>query len=131
MSAILSQANTYLIRKEFVKLDSCLSIVSQCPDLSYRNHLKMLDIKLLCSLSVASSIESLKEDCKYYINYAVKESDLDWKTIARAYNRIGENELAEQALTRYIKYVDGNKDESYYYLFGIGSASSRRMYGSL
>lgn len=125
MSAILSQANTYLIRKEFVKLNSCLSIVSQCPDLSYRNHLKMLDIKLLYSLSVASSIESLKEDCKYYINYAVKESDLDWKTIALAYNRIGENELAEQALTRYIKYVDGNKDESYYYLL----ASVQRAQG--
>lgn len=119
MSAILSQANTYLIREEFAKLDSCLFIVNQYPDLSYRNHLKMLDIKLLYSLSAGSSIESLKEDCENYIAYAIKESDLDWKTIARVYNRIGENESAEKALERYIMLVDDNHDESYYYLLAL------------
>ena len=85
VSAILSQANTYLILRDYHKLDSCLSIVNQHPDLSYHNHLKMLDIKLLYSLNANSSIEVLKSDCEKYINYARSESDLDWKIIAQVY----------------------------------------------
>lgn len=116
VSAILSQANTYLILRDYHKLDSCLSIVNQHPDLSYHNHLKMLDIKLLYSLNANSSIEVLKSDCEKYINYARSESDLDWKIIAQVYLKIGDADLSEDALCRYLQNGGNINDESYYYL---------------
>lgn len=116
VSAILSQANTYLILRDYHKLDSCLSIVNQHPDLSYHNHLKMLDIKLLYSLNVNSSIEVLKSDCEKYINYARSESDLDWKIISLVYLQIGDADLSEDALCRYLQNGGNINDESYYYL---------------
>lgn len=116
VSATLSQANTYLILRDYHKLDSCLTIVNQHTDLSYQNHLKMLDIKLLYSLNVDSSVEALKADCERYINYAQSESDLDWKIIAQVYIKIGETELSRDALCRYIQNGGDINDEAYYYL---------------
>ena len=123
VSAILSQANTYLILRDYHKLDSCLSIVNQHPDLSYHNHLKMLDIKLLYSLNANSSIEVLKSDCEKYINYARSESDLDWKIIAQVYLKIGDADLSEDALCRYLQNGGNINDESYYYLLASAQKS--------
>ncbi len=83
----------------------------------------MLDIKLLYSLNANSSIEVLKSDCEKYINYARSESDLDWKIIAQVYLKIGDADLSEDALCRYLQNGGNINDESYYYLLASAQKS--------
>lgn len=130
ISAMLSQANTYLILGDYHKLDSCLSVVNKYQNLSYRNYLKMLGIKLLYSLNVNSSIEDLKFDCENYINYARCESDLDWKIIARIYLKIGDTDSSKDALCRYLQNGGSINDESYYYLLASVQESRGEYIGA-